>query len=76
MTYQEINVLHEKAKAKKDGVYSFRGVFYAVKCGHFVAFAEFSGECYQRNGAFNVRIGQVHRHERKKALKKWLNEQK
>lgn len=76
MTVKETNLLHEKAKHRKDGVYSFRGNLWAVKNGGFVAFANYFGECYQRMGAFNVQIGKVERYDRKKKLTEWLKDQK
>lgn len=72
MTIEETNQLHEKAKTRNDGVYSFRGNLWVVKNGNFVAFADYFGECYQRMGAFNVRIGKVERYDRKKKLTEWL----
>ncbi len=68
MTVSEINHLAQKAKNRKDGVYSFRGNIWAVKNGCFVAFAEYGGECYQRSGSFNVSIGNVDHYDRKKKL--------
>ncbi len=68
MTIEETNLLYEKAKTRKDGVYSFRGYLWAVKNGNFVAFSTYSGECYQRSGSFNVKIGKVERYDRKKHL--------
>ena len=70
MKIDEINLLHEKAKTRKNGVYSFRGNLYVVKDNMFIAYANYSGECYQRMGAFNVRIGKaVKRYNRKQVLK-------
>jgi hypothetical protein len=31
MTIEETNLLHEKAKGRKDGIYSFRGNLWVVK---------------------------------------------
>lgn len=76
MTINETNRLHEKAKYRKDGAYSFHGNLWAVKNGNFVAFANYFGECYQRMGSFNVQIGKVERYDRKKKLTEWLKSQK
>lgn len=73
MTITETNILHDKAKTRKDGVYSYRGYLYAVKNNRFVGFADAYGECYQRAGIFDVSIGKVERWDRKKELTKWLN---
>lgn len=72
MTIDETNILHEKAKTRKDGVYSFRGNLWAVKDNKFIAFANNFGECYQRMGAFNYQIGTVERYDRKQKLMDWL----
>ena len=76
MTISEINILHEKAKTKKDGIYSYRNNYYAVKNGRFIAYANFMGECFQRMGAFNAVIGKVDHYDRKNKLKEWLKSQK
>lgn len=75
MTIDETNLLQEKAKTRKDGVYSFRGNLYVVKDSKFIAFANYFGECYQRMGAFNVQIGKVERYDRKQKLMDWLRSQ-
>lgn len=75
MTIEETNILHKKAKDRKDGVYSFRGNLWVVKDGQFIGFANHLGECYRRMGAFNTQIGQVKSYERKQKLKEWLRRQ-
>lgn len=75
MTIDETNILHEKAKSKKDGVYSYKGNFYAVKNNNFIAFADHFGECHQRMGAFNFHIGKVETYDRRKKLLEWLKTQ-
>ena len=72
MTIDETNILIEKSKTRKDGVYSFRGNLFAVKNKSFVAFADISGNCYQACGMFNVSIGKVKSHQRKQKLTEWL----
>jgi hypothetical protein len=56
ITIENINLIHEKAKTKKDGVYSFRGMLYLVQKNRFTYLS-----CYQeilfRSGNFNVHIG-------------------
>ena len=55
-TIENINLLHNKAKSKKDGVYSFRGLLYRVKNGRFTHFAH-RNEVFERSGYFNVTLG-------------------
>ena len=75
MTIDETNLLHDKAKTRKDGVYSFRGNCWVVRNNNFVAFSNSYGECYQRMGSFNVQIGKVERYDAKKKLTEWLRAQ-
>lgn len=75
MTIEEINLLHEKSKTRKDGIYSFQGNLYVVKSNKFIAFANYFGECYQRMGSFNIQIGKVEKYERKQKLTEWLKSQ-
>jgi len=75
MTIEVTNLLNEKAKNKKDGVYVFRDNYWVVKNGNFIAFADPLGNCYQRFGSFNASIGTVERHKRKDKLKQWLKSQ-
>jgi hypothetical protein len=76
MTVDELNILHEKAKTRKDGVYNFRGNLWVVKSNQFIAYADLFGRCFQRMGAFNAVIGEVQSYQRKEALLKWLKSQK
>lgn len=75
MTIDDTNILIEKAKTRKDGVYSFKGYLWVVKNNKFVAFADNYGNCYQRFGAFNASIGKVDRYKRKQILSNWLKSQ-
>jgi hypothetical protein len=78
MTIEETNLLHEKAKSKKDGVYSFRGNLWAVKANRFLAFCNNRGELLQRFGSFNTQIGDfssVEIWDLKKKLVEWLRSQ-
>lgn len=76
MKTDEINLLIEKAKTRKDGVYSFRGYFWAVKNNQFIAFVTPKGEVLERFGGFNIQIGDLrsleYTWERKAKFKKWL----
>ena len=75
MTIEETNILHDKAKMRKDGIYSFRGNLWVVKNGKFVAFSDYFGNCYQRMGSFNASIGKVESYDRKQKLSEWLRSQ-
>lgn len=55
-TIDNINLIHDKAKTKKDGVYSFRGLLYRVKNGRFTHFSHYH-EIFERTGNFNVSLG-------------------
>lgn len=55
-TIENLNAIHDKAKGKKDGVYSFRGLEYRVENGRFTHFAH-GGRVFERAGNFNVEIG-------------------
>jgi len=52
MKIDEVNILKEKAKTRKNGVYSFRGNLWVVKDNKFIAFANPFGECYQIMSSF------------------------
>ena len=78
MTVQETNILHKKAKHRKDGVYNFRGNLWVVKKNNFIAFADYSGKVFQRFGSFNTQIGDlstIESWDRKKKLIEWLKNQ-
>jgi len=78
MTIEETNLLHEKAKSRKDGVYSFRGNLWAVKNNQFIAFVSPKGEVYQRLGAFNASVGSLQpkpSYEWKNEFSKWVKNQ-
>jgi len=63
------NTLIQKAKTRKDGIYTYQGVFYVVKKGCFWAYADYSGEIQEIFGVFHHYIGKVERWERKNKLK-------
>lgn len=76
MTVDETNILNDKAKSRKDGVYIFRSSFWAVKDGKFVAFIDPFGKCFQRFGFFNTQIGEIpEKYERRSKLVEWLKKQ-
>lgn len=78
MNVTEINILHEKAKDRNDGVYSFRGNFWAVKSKRFIAYINDRGQVLRRFGAFDSQIGdlsELPRYEWKKKLIEFLRKQ-
>lgn len=56
LTIENQNTINDKAKEKKDGCYSFRGVAYRVRNGKVTHLA-CNGEIVQPFGAFNVVVG-------------------
>ena len=74
MTTDDQSVIIDKSKSKKDGVYSYRGIIYAVKDNHFVAFSDYYGCVYQCFGMFNVQIGTVKSYDRIRTLKNLLKQ--
>jgi len=78
MTVDEINLLHKKAKNKKDGIYSFRGNLWIVKSNNFIAYLNNRGILLQRFGSFDVEMGDLsslERYEWKNKIKEWLRKQ-
>ena len=73
MTIDERNILVEKAKTRKNGIYKFREYLYVVKDHGLVAFADYFGYCYSCHNMFNVKIGECKSYERKQSLKTYLN---
>lgn len=67
-------LLKQKAKTRKNGVYSYHSYLYAVKEGEFIAFVNSDGELYGRFGGFNCLVGAVDVLYRKQKLKEFLNE--
>lgn len=67
-----MNILKEKAKTRKDGIYSYKGYMWVVRNNKFVAFADRLGNCYEVFGSFTVSMGKVKSYERKDRLKDWL----
>lgn len=76
MTIDEHNIIVERAKTRKDGVYAYKNNLFVVLNNNFVAFADPYGNCYEQMGIFNVVIGKVKSYERKEMLKKWLQAKK
>ena len=68
MKITEQHEICEKAKVRKDGVYSHKGYLYAVKDKHLLYFADHIGNVYQFFGSFNVELGICKRYDRRKNL--------
>jgi hypothetical protein len=69
-TIHNLNLIHDRAKTKKDGIYSFRGMAYRVEDGHFTHYA-YGGQVVMRGGNFNYVMGRYsgYSDNAKKALK-------
>ena len=63
----------QRAKTRKDGVYSYRGYLYLVKNNHLYSIADYGGQIYQFFGSFFVGLGKVERYDRRKNLLNMLN---
>lgn len=66
------NILIDKAKTKKDGVYSYKGYLYAVKKNRFIAYADCFGNISSIHGVFHYMLGKAERHDRRKKLIEYL----
>ena len=55
-TIDNLNLIVDKAKTKKDGVYSFRGMGYRVEDGALTHFS-YGGKILLRGGNLNFVIG-------------------
>jgi hypothetical protein len=72
MTTKDVDLLQNKAKSRKDGVYSYKGNLWVVKNNNFIAFADYFGNCYQILGYFTTSIGTVDKYKAKEKLTEWL----
>lgn len=62
LTIENQNIISEKSKSKKNGIYSFRGIKYLVKSGKAVAFRD-RGKIYEPFGNFNILVGYYNNEE-------------
>lgn len=77
MLISELELLNEKSKKRKDGIYSYGQYYYAVKDKVFKGYvSKIDGRMYQVLFSFTVDIAKVKPHESKKELKKWLKSHK
>lgn len=70
MKIDEHNVLIDKAKTRKDGVYTYRGYDFVVKNNNFIGYSDYFGNIYQISYSFHVSLGKVERLNRKDELKR------
>ena len=73
MKVETHNILIDKAKTRRDGVYSYHGFLYLVKNNDFVAYADGCGYCFSIHGMFHQPMGRVERSKRKIGLINLLN---
>lgn len=69
------NALVDKAKTKKDGVYSYRGMYYAVKNCRLVGHCDYYGNVFENAYGFNVVKGKArNKYEGRDVLKSYLTQ--
>ncbi len=72
----DYSFIGNKAKEKKDGVYTARSYTYVVKDRNLIAFSDYYGYCYRAIGIFVTPIGKIeNRYDIRKELTKFLKEQ-
>lgn len=70
LTVENCNLIKGKAKEKKNGVYTFRGITYRVVDGRVTHYA-YEREILENFGYFNCIVGKYeHTDEMKKVLRK------
>ena len=74
MTIDERNLLIDKAKTRRDGVYSYQQYKYAVKNKGMIAFSDYQGNIFTCHGAFNYVAGKVERWDISKTLKRLIRQ--
>lgn len=74
MKITDHNILVDKAKVKKDGIYSYKGYTVVVKNKNFIAYCDRYGSCFRVNGSFHTSVGQVepYPYKIKAALKQYM----
>ena len=75
ITVIDYNKLIEKAKTRKDGVYSHSPYLYVVKDHKFIAYSDFHGNVFRALYGFTTQIGKVDRHDRRNKLLEFLKSQ-
>lgn len=77
ISIEDGSLFSEKAKSKKDGVYSLRWYLYAVIWNRFVAYMDYRWDFYQCFWNFVTKIWLVEdRTKRRSEIKKWMIEEK
>lgn len=72
MKIEQYKKIEERANKRKNGVYSFQGIYYGVKDRHAVLFAYYDGTITQLCFGFNVELGKVDNYKRKAELVRLL----
>lgn len=75
ITIENFNKLVNKSKNKKDGVYLMKPYTYVVKDGNFIAYSDYSGNCYRCLYGFTTFIGKVERYDIRRKLNDFLKNQ-
>jgi len=67
MNINDVNILNEKAKSRKNEIYSYNKYLYVVKDYKFKGFIDAFESYYIINGFFTILIGKVksYKHRRK-----------
>ena len=74
MRITDHDAIFEKAKTRKDGVYSHGEYLYSVVNNRPTAYADYHGNLSLFYGAFHVSQGKCDRHDRRKTLLKFIKE--
>ena len=74
MRITDHDAIFEKAKVRKNGVYSHGEYLYSVVNNRATAYADWSGNLFLFQGSFHVVSGKCERHDRRKTLMKFIKE--
>lgn len=77
MKIDEVSLFKEKAKTKKDWIYSLRWYLWVVIDNYFVSYMDYRWNFYQVMWIFVTKIWEVEdRNKRRSEIKKWMVEEK
>lgn len=74
MKVTQHNEIIDRAKARKDGVYSYQGYLYMVKNGFFKGYADPYGDVYLVVYGWHTKRGHCEPYQRKQKLKELLKQ--
>lgn len=74
MKVKQHNELIDRARTRKDGVYSYQGYLYVVKDGFFKGYADPYGDLFLVAYGFHTKRGRCERYMRKEKLKEFLKQ--